>query len=1068
MNEKIEKTKENLEKWFFGFWVKRYRVSFLIVFLIIISWLFSLFTIPKESSPDIKLWIISITTVYTWVNPTDIDSLITDKIEKEIKDIDWISKITSSSSVWISSIIIELENWVNIRNALTDIKDSVDKVNLPEDALEPRVVEISTSNELMFEVLLYWDSEKFSQFDLINISQIVKSNLEWTNWIASIDLAWAQLQLWVSTSAWNYDVNVLIDKDKIEQLWINLFQISNIIKSYNKNTPIWNFVIWELSYDYRFDWELKSLEDLKNIVIRSSNWSNVTLWDISIIERKYSTEKTKKLWFEWEKWYNFTSLTFNKAAWTNVFSVSDSAKKALEDFMLTNPNLKDLNIKYKNDMTEVIIKDYKNLSSTAIQTLILVFITILLFVWFRESIIASMLLPLSFLVTFIVLDTMWLSLNFLTNFSLVLTLWIAIDTMIVIIEWASEKMHLWYNKKQAVLLAVQDFKAPLISWTLTTLVAFLPLMFLPWIMWKFLSYIPITVFSTLLTALVLSLTISSALFVKFVKESKTYHPDEKLEESFTPFQKEFLADQRKWKTIIKTEETTTRTKILTKLSNKYYNVLKKIIEKRYNRVLMIILPIIWFILTIIFLSPKIWFTLFPATDESIITWTIQTKEWSDEKVLEKYLPIIDEAIYKYKELNVYYSSISWNTIEIYIELTDASSRQAKNQKSVFEIEKLVVEELKSLESEWLTVSIWTLAWWPPTWKAVWIKLIANNSQKIEDLKKTATEFKEYFKTITWVKNVTTTSTDSPGQFIFEFDKDKLSQVWLTPDDILNEVYFYTNWMNAWSIKSAYEDNDIILKIAQFDENLSPDDINNLIINTKIWKIRLWDYANYKFTKAVSSINREDTKISITVESDLEFGTLPSEIQPLLNEFASNYSYPDWIIYKSWWENEANADLIISVVKSFFIALFLIFSILVFQFNSFTQPIIVLYSVILAVLWVNVWLFITWNPYSMTFAIWFIALTWVVVNDAIILIDRINKNLSKWIEKIHAVTSAGKSRLQPIIVTTLTTVFWILPLALQDEFWAWLWFTIVFWLIAWSSMTLFVIPALYYEVFLRKD
>ena len=166
-------------------------------------------------------------------------------------------------------------------------------------------------------------------------------------------------------------------------------------------------------------------------------------------------------------------------------------------------------------------------------------------------------------------------------------------------------------------------------------------------------------------------------------------------------------------------------------------------------------------------------------------------------------------------------------------------------------------------------------------------------------------------------------------------------------------------------------------------------------------------------------------------------------------------------------NEENKDLLISIMKSLFIALFLIFSILVFQFNSFAQPAVVLYSVILAMVWVNIGLYITSNPYSMAFMIWFIALMWVVVNDAIILIDRINNNLAKWIDNLHAVIWAGKTRLQPIIVTTLTTVFWILPLALKDEFWAWLWYTIVFWLFAWSAMTLFVIPSLYYEVFLRK-
>jgi len=1067
INNKIEKMSEDLKKWFFWFWVKRFRVSFLIVFLIIISWIFSLFTIPKESSPDIKLWIISISTVYQWVNPTDIDSLITDKIEKEIKEIDWINKITSSSSVGISSIIIELDNWVDIRNTLSDIRDNVDRVDLPEDANDPSIVEISTSNELMFEVLLYWNADKFSQFDLINSSQIIKSNLEWSNWIASIDLSWANLKIGASSSASDYEIKVLLNKNKIEQLWLSLFEISSVIKSYNKNTPIWNYNIWNLSYDYRFDWEIFSIDELKNIVIRWKSGSNIILWDISKIVKEYPSEKTKKLWFAWESWYNFTSLVFNKAAWTNVFSVSKTAKESLENFIKVNPNFKDLNIKYKNDMTELIIQDYKNLSSTAVQTLVLVFITILIFVWFRESLIASMLLPLSFLVTFIVLDVFWLTLNFLTNFSLVLTLWIAIDTMIVIIEWASEKMHLWYNKTSAVLLAVRDYRSPLISGTMTTLVAFLPLIFLPGIMWKFLSYIPITVFSTLVAALILSLTISSALFVKFVKNSNFYHIDEKLEATFTSFQKEYLAREREWKQIKKIETTWIRTKVLSGLGIKYYNLLKTIISKKSYRLQIILYPIILLILTLVFISPNIWFILFPNTDEAIIMGTIEAQVGTDEKFLEKYLPIIDRAIYKYPELKVYYSEISWNVINVYIELLESTFRQKNWMKSVFEIEKFIVDDLKELESEWLLVSVWTIKSWPPWWKAIWIKLIANSSKKIEELKLVASNFKEYFKTIDWIKNISTTSSDSPGQFIFKFDRKKLAESGLIPDDILSEVYLYTNWIKAWSIKTQYEDNDIILKIKEFDENLSPDDINNLFINTKIWKIRLWDYANYEFTKAVSSINRENTKVSITVEADIEFWKLTSEIQPLLDKYALDFSYPDWITFKTWWENEENADLIISIVQSFFIAIFLIFWILVFQFNSYIQPIIVLYSVALALLWVNVWLYLTGNPYSITFMIWFIALTWVVVNDAIILIDRINKNLEKWIDNVHSVIAAWKSRLQPIMVTTLTTVFWVLPLALQDEFWAWLWFTIVFWLIAWSTMTLFVIPSLYYEVFLKN-
>ena len=1069
MNNTIQKVNEKLESGFFWFWVRRYKVSYLTIFLIIVAGIFSLFTIPKESSPDIKFGIIWITTPYIGVNPNDIDSLITEKIEKEIKNIDGIKKISSSSSVWISSVTVELHNDANTRDVMTDIKDKVDKVNLPADAEDPIVIELSSSNELMFEVLLYWDPDKFSDFDLTTKSQLIKNWLEWKNWIDSIDLWWADLQgFWWWSSTSDYEIKVLLDKQKIELLGLSIRDISQNIKSYNKNTPIWNYTIWELKYDFRFDGELKDIEELKNIVLRGQNWSYVLLKDVSEIVTEYKSGKIQKLGFEWKTGYNYTSLVFNKKEWANIFQVSWLAKDSLNDFLKTNPEMQGLEILYTKDLSEVIIEDYANLWNTAITTLVLVFFTILLFVWLRESIIASLLIPLAFLITFIVLDTLWMSLNFLTNFSLVLTLWIAIDTVIVIIEWASEKLKLGYNRKAAILLAVKEYKAPLIAGTLTTLVAFLPLMFLPGVMWKFLAFIPITVFTTLVAALILSLTISSTLFIKLVKNSKTYHKDEKLEATFGHKQTEFLAYEREWKAPLHEEKISLRERMLSSMWSKYYSMLKAVILSTKLRLIIIIAPVIAMIATFIFLAPQIGFILFPATDESVINVEIATKEWTDKESLRKYLPIIDEAVSKYPELKVFYNSISWNKIDSYIELLEPKKRQEQWLKSVFEVETLILEDLKELEQYGLSVSIKTQTWGPPTWKPVWIKLIATNSNQVTLLKEVAEEFKVYLKTIKWVKNATTSSSESPWQFIFQFDKAKLAEVWLTPDDILWELYYYTNGVKTWSIKSTYEDNDIILKIKEFDEVLSPDDIKNLIIKTRKWDIKVWNYADYEFVRAVSSINRDEGKISISVESDITAGFLPTDIQPLFVKFAESYNFPEGISYSAGWENAENQDLIISTFKSLFISLFLIFSILVFQFNSFRQPAIVLYSVILALLWVNIWLYITWNPYSMPFMIWFIALTWVVVNDAIILIDRINNNLEKGIDDLHSIIWAGKSRLQPIIVTTLTTVFGVLPLALQDEFWAGLWFTIVFWLIAWSSMTLFVIPSLYYTLVLNNS
>lgn len=168
------------------------------------------------------------------------------------------------------------------------------------------------------------------------------------------------------------------------------------------------------------------------------------------------------------------------------------------------------------------------------------------------------------------------------------------------------------------------------------------------------------------------------------------------------------------------------------------------------------------------------------------------------------------------------------------------------------------------------------------------------------------------------------------------------------------------------------------------------------------------------------------------------------------------------------EADENAELIGAAARGLVIALFLILVILVLQFNSFSKPAIILYSVFLALLGVNIGLFLTGNPYSMPFGIGFIALTGIVVNDAIIFIDKINKNMEHGVDVFESIIEAGRSRLQPIILTTLTTLLGVLPIALQDEFWAGLGYTMIFGLFAGSAMTLFVIPSLYYMVFVKKE
>lgn len=1052
-NKIIKQEKKSLKSGFFGFWISNIRISILLIILLIVWGFFSVFFIKKEAFPKIDLWYINISTFYNWVNPQDIDSIITEKIEKNIKDISWIKKITSTSSVWVSSIMVEVESWLKVADIINEINSNIDKINFPESVEKPKVTELSISKENIFSVYLYWDEKKFSEFDLMQKANILKEKLENNSNISKIKIIPSE----------DYKIKVLLDKAKIEQIWLPISQISNLIKINNKNTPIWNYSVWDLNYDFRFDWELKNINELKNIIIKSSPGSFLRLWDISTIKLDYDSKNIRKIWFFEKNWFNYVQLDVEKSGFSSIFKASKETKKLLENIFENDTIFSNLNYQFWNDLSEKIKNDYWNLLSTARQTLILVFLTILFFVSFKESLIAVFILPLSFFATFIFLYFFWYTLNTLVNFSLILALTICIDTIIVIVESASEKQKIWYNKKYAILQTIKEYKSPLISWTLTTLAVFLPMVSLPWIIWKALSYIPITVFSTLLAWLVISLTISSAIFVFIASEKKYFYKDEEFEKTLNPSEKIFLESQREGKKELFSKELKWKQKLLNKLWEKYFSYLKNILKSKIKRGIIVFLPIILTFLSFIFISPKIWVSLFPENDSWILNLEITAQNWLNYEKLQKYLPKIENILSNEENIKNYTLSISKNIISWIIDFKDEKDRN----KNLKDSENNFRKNLLFLEWNWLKFSISWLKQWGKSASDLWIKLIANDNSKLENLKKVSDDFEKFFKSLEWTKNVKTSSKNTPWQFVFKFDKNKLAEVWLTQNDILSELYLNINGTKAWTIKSHYEDNEIILKIEDFEKNFNPEDLLNFIVNTKVWKIRIWDFANYDFSKAVSSIERENWKISISVLADLEKWFFTNNLQPKINDFAQNYDYPNGINYEFWGENAENSELIVATFSSLFIAVFLMFFILVFQFKSFKQPLLILFSIILSLFWVNIGLFLTWNPYSISFMIWFISLAWIVINDAIILIDSMNKNLKKWLEPILAISSAWKSRLQPILVTTITTSLWVLPLALQWSWWSWLWYTIMFWIATWSFLTLFCIPTIFYNIYLKK-
>ncbi|MDD3302890.1 MAG: efflux RND transporter permease subunit [Candidatus Gracilibacteria bacterium] len=1067
---RIKELREKTLKGFFGFWIKQYRISYLIILVILIIGFLSLLNIPKESSPSIKFGMISISTSYPGTNPNDMDSLVTDKIYKEIKDIKGIDKITESSSLGFSSVLLTLKAGADTKEILNEVRNDVNKVILPTDAKTPVVTEIDTDTKQAFSVYLYSNDKNASKETLINKANIIKNNIEKAPTIDSVDFASSNLKSALGSSATNgneYDIEIVIPPEKLKSSGLTIDSIASTIKAWNKDIPVGNFYVGNKKYDFRIEGKYTDSIAMLDIPIELNNGNFIKLGDIANIERVYIDKSITLLGNEKINGLPYVSLVVNKIEGTSIFAASKEAKQIVEDTFKTE-EFKNFGFVYGNDIADNIMDDYKELAKEAITTLSLVFIAMYLFVGFKDSLFATITLPLAFLSTFIILYYGGFTLNFLTNFSLILSFGIAVDTIIVIVQAASAKMRVGYDPETSVMLALKEYAIPIISGVMSTIVAFVPMMFLPGVMGKFLAYIPITIFGVLACGLVLALTVNSALYLLFVKKQKKYVHDDTAIEYASDEEKELLYLEREGKEELGFETTSLRVKVIHKCTQWYKKTLSYYLQNTFLRRIFIIIPVILLVLSFIFLAPLVGFELFPSADNNYLTASIEGENGLKTEVMYDKVKNLDKILGKYKEINYYTISVKNNSVSVTVQLFKKAEREKLKERSVFEIEKLLSKDLEIYENMGLKVTTEALKSGPGGSKAVGIKLTTEKSEQLSELIDTAKIFEKKLKTIPGTKSVELSSQDTPGQFIFTLRKDVLGIYGIPPAAVYGYIIQMMNGINVGAIEDNGSDMDIYIKQENFREDVNIEDILNSTFTYAGKTYQIGNLIEYNTKNSIASISREDGKIIISVEADLEKGVDTVGTQTKFEDYAKTFEFPNGISYMKGGENEENKELIVAVLSSFFLAIMVIFTILTLQFNSYSQPLIILYSVIMSLPFVMLGLLLTGNSFSLPFGIGFISFTGIAVNHGIILIDAININLNKGMNSFTALVEAGSSRLEPMTLTTFTTALGILPIALRDQFWSGMGFTIIFGIISASTLTLFVLKGVYYEVYLKMD
>jgi multidrug efflux pump subunit AcrB len=1076
MKEKIQRYLDSLENNFFGWWIKNFRISVMLTVLLVGYGIYALIAIPKESSPEIKFGLVMVNTIYPGANPIDIDQLITTKIEDKIKNINGIDKISSTSSVGVSSIIITLKNETDTKDFINDLKTEVEKIALPTDAKDPMVSEISTANQVLFELMVYGDSKDFTINHLRTLAYEMADNLQgkWPIVDAKIgSVGNGSSNAAGSTTDNQYDIEVLVDENKMQQLGLTLPQLAQSIRVFNNNIPLGNYTLGDLKYDYRIRGKIESMSDLMQVPISINNGQGpsqyIRLSDIALVQRKYNDESLQ---------YGGTAsstgsinvatkIVIYKANRSNIFKDAGAAKKLIEE-EIKKPQYQGISVDYTTDLSEIIIEDYKGLAENAWQSVLLIFLVMRFFVGLRQSLIATFAMPLSFLITFIALNRAGFTLNFLTNFSLILTFGMGIDTVVVLIEAAYELMKKGFNSKTAVLLALKQYAKPNITSSLANMVVFLPMLALPGIMGKFLAYIPITIFITLAGSLFLALSINNVLFWKVNKNQNYYYkdsdtPDDEEEVLLSDVENQILFAEREGKTALDPSKQTITDIRIGKIAHWYSTKLHWIIERPFWRKMAYRGPVGLLILSFIFLSGAIGFKIFPSGDNEFMNMTVTSKVGTVTQTRTPYTTKLNQIISSVPELRNYTIDANGNTINIAIRLVKKTQRDRNS----FEVQEDLLQQLNYLVELWYKVESKVEEGWPPAAKAVGISLVADNTNLLSDLKQVSVDFENYLKTLKGTMNVDNSSNNNPGQFEFRRDTNKLAELGLTPQDFTSELLPALQGQNIGTMTLEKKDRDIIIKYKGFNDNMTPETLLSTVINTRVGPIMLGSVAEYTIDQALNRVSRDDGDLTIVVDSDLTPGSTPTDFQPKLTDFAEQYTFPEGISYKVGGENAENSELIQATFVAFAVAIFLTFLILIYQFNSFKQSTMILYSIITAMLGVNIGLFITGNPYSMPFMIWFISLIGIVVNMAIFIIDKINTNITAWLPLKLAIINAGSTRFKPVVISSLTTILGIITLARKDEFWAGLARTVVFWLLFSSFMTLLSIPNLYYAVYKKK-
>lgn len=1036
---------------------------YVLMFLITVMGYLSYQSLPKENFPDIAIPKIFISTTFIGQSPQNVENLVTRQLEKQLKSLKGLKKVTSNSLQNVSVITAEFNQNVDIKDAKQEVKDAVDraKQDLPQNDQNYKEPNISDINVADLPILYINISGDYDLKKLKEYADLLKDEIEGYKEISKVD----------EIGALTPEIQINVDLNKAAAAQITFDDIINAVGNENILASAGSIKTDGVRRTIDVKQDFKNAGQVAAMVIRNPTGRAVYLRDIAEVkdsfleQESYARLKTPNS----SVFKNVITLNVSKRAGENLIETSDKINSMIKDKQKT-VFPKGLNITVTGDQSDKTRSTLNDLINTIIIGFVLVTVILMFFMGTTNALFVALSVPLSCFIAFLVMPVMGLTLNMIVLFSFLLALGIVVDDAIVVIE----NTHRIFNNgkvpiKEAAKMAAGEVFLPVFSGTMTTLAPFVPLLFWNSIIGEFMRFLPITLITTLLASLVVAYIMNPVFAVDFMKPHiKGEHDHPKFDRSvkraliwlggitilgylvnvgFGNFMVLII--------VLYLLNHFLFVKWIDRFQNgawpKFKDWYARVLEKAVRRPVLMLVGTIGLFFLAIFLTATIGKTpeFFPAGAPNFayvyITLPIGTDQATTNEVTKKIEQKVAQVVEPDKDIvtsiisNVT-KSVSdpqdedqndyENKGKVTVAFAEFAKRNGKDTKAILTKIRNSIQGLPGVK-----ISVTQEASGPPTQKDISLEIIGDN---LDTLVNTSNRLKAFLakQNIAGIENLTADVQSDKPEIVFDIDRERANREGITSGQVSKNLLTAINGWKAADFRNTKEDDYKIMVRAEESQRGSIDALRNLKITYRdlatggaIRQVPISAFTDVRYSSTYSNIKRKQQRRVLTLSSNVIKPNNPNDVNANIIKAIANFKKPDTVTIRQGGGQEDQLEAAKFLGSALLASFGLIFIILTLQFNSVGKTFIIISEIFLSIIGVLLGVTLTGMTMSIVMTgVGIIALAGVVVRNGILLVEFTDMLIAEGANLHDAVVEAAHTRMTPVLLTATAAILGLIPLA----------------------------------------